>query len=415
MTPIQNHRRNELERDPDSSHPMLSGIRDRRGMIVVVTATALLYGVVILGRLAYHQWDASFFVAAGQAFCEQSRMPLQLKTTTRYGYDGQFYYRLALNPFTHRRVEYGITIDNLPYRQQRILYPVLVHVLALGVIGWVPWSMIVVNYLAVCWLAFHAAGFAQRFAVPAIYGLAIPLYPGILLGMVRDLPDPLAISLMVSSLYLLHSHRIALGGCLLGLAVLTRETIVLVAAALLVHSIWRGLRRQSEWTETLWLMIPLLTYAAWQLWIFARWGTLGVAAGSANLNAFPLKSFALLFIHGAQSALTLDSFGRTAEGLMVCAELVFLGAMVGLAAITSARSEVGPGVKLAWLLYLLLAAFLSRSVWSDDWAFTRGCAELIILGFAIVLGSGERRRLPTMLAPTFVLWLALAVRSVVAQ
>jgi hypothetical protein len=162
-------------------------------------------------------------------------------------------------------------------------------------------------------------------------------------------------------------------------------------------------------------MIPLLTYAAWQLWIFARWGTLGAAAGSANLNALPLKSIALLLIHGAQSALTLDSFRRTAEGLIICVELVFLGAMVGFAAITLIRSAVSPGVKLAWFLYLLLAAFLSRAVWAEDWAFMRGCAELIILGFAIVIGSRERRLLPTMLAPTFVLWLALAVRSVIAQ
>ncbi len=394
---------------------MLSGIRDRCGMMVVVTATALLYGVVILGRLAYHQWDASFFVTAGQAFREPSRVPQQLKAGTRYGYDGQFYYRLALNPFTHRRAEYGITIDNLPYRQQRILYPVLVHVLALGKVAWVPWSMIVVNYLAVCWLAFHAAGFAQRFGLPAIYGLALPLYPGILLGVVRDLPDPLAISLMVSSLYLLHSRRIAIGACLLGLAVLTRETIVLLAAALLVHSIRRRLRRQSAWTETLWLMIPLLTYAAWQLWIFARWGTLGAAAGSANLNVFPLKSIALLLIQGVQSALTLDSFRRSAAGLMVCVELVFLGAMVGLAAITLIPSAVSPGVKIAWFLYLLLGAFLSRAVWAEDWAFMRGCAELIILGFIIMIGARKRPRLLNMLAPTFGIWLALAIRSVIAQ
>ncbi len=96
----------------------------------------------------------------------------------------------------------------------------LAHLLALGRATFVPWSMIVVNYLAICALAFSSALFAQRLGWPAVYGLGIAFLPAALLGLARDLPDPLAISLMVGSLFLLHSRRIGWGAAVLALAVL---------------------------------------------------------------------------------------------------------------------------------------------------------------------------------------------------
>jgi len=386
---------------------MLERIRGNTSVVAAVAITAVLYGAVIAGRLAYHNWDPAFFIVAGHAFCDESSTPPGLTIFTRYGYDGLFYYRLALDPLTNERIEYGITIDNPAYRQQRILYPVLARIAALGANSWVPWSMIMVNYLAVCGLAFSAARFAELFAMPAIYGLVIPFFPGVLLGLDRDLADPLAISLMVFSLYLLHSRRITFAACMLALAVLTRETVILLAAALFLHSGWRALRRQSSWTESVRLAIPLAAYAAWQLWIFARWGIFPAAAASGSVLGFPLDAAGILLIEALHSALGLHPF------LLV--ELLFLGAMVLLAAIVFIRSAVDPGVKLAWLLYLALAAFLSRAVWVEDWAFMRGCEELIVLGFMIVIGVRARRLMPIVIAPTLAIWLALAARTMIAQ
>ena len=396
--------------EPDSSSNTLDRIRGNSGVVGAVAITALLYGLLIFGRLGYHNFDASFFITAGDAFCDPSLAPEGLRIFLPHGwtgYDGQFYYRLALDPLTKQRVEYGITLDKPPYRQQRILYPVLARLLALGGTPWIPWSMIVVNYLAVCGLAFGAARIAELFAMPAIYGLAIPFFPGVLLALARDLPDPLAISLMVFSLYLLHSRRITFAACVLALAVLTRETVILLAAALFVHSTWRALRRQSAWTESVRLAIPLATYAVWQLWIVARWGTFGSAAGSGTLDGFALKSAGILLIQAVQSALGFHPF------LLV--ELLFLGAMTLLAAIVSIRSTVDSGVKLAWLMYLALVVFLSRLVWVEDWAFMRASAELMVLGFIIVIGARERRLLPIVFAPTIAIWLALAARTMIVQ
>jgi hypothetical protein len=330
---------------PESSQQQLEGWSDpifarfecKVGVAGVVAITALLYAIAIGARLANHGGDPTFFVAAGHAFYQPSLASPKLAVSTTSGYDGQFYYRLALDPFSHRRVEYGITIDNGAYRQQRILYPILAHILALGVVALVPWSMILVNYLAVCWLAFNGARYAGLFSTPPIYGLVIPFFPGVLLALDRDLPDPLAISLMVWALYLLHTRRIVFAACILALAILARETVIVLAAALLIHSSWRARRRQSAWTESLPLLIPIVTYAAWQIWLLARRGTLGSAGGQVNLIGIPFESVILLLVQVLRSTIALDSFRSTATGLMKCTELLFLGAMISVAAIASLR------------------------------------------------------------------------------
>jgi hypothetical protein len=132
--------------------------------------------------------------------------------------------------------------------------------------------MLLVNYLAVCLPAFSAGQLAELFGVSPAYRLALVFYPGILLALDRDLTDVLSISLLVTSQFLLHYRRGVLAAVVLALALLTRETVVLLAGGLLADSLWRAIRGRSKWGETVSWTIPLAIFAGWQLWLFARWG-----------------------------------------------------------------------------------------------------------------------------------------------
>src|SRR4051812_48413098 len=86
--------------------------------------TAILFLPFILGRLAQSRFDLSSFIVAGDRYCDASRVPRGLTVLKASdGFDGQFYYRLALNPFTSQREEFGITLDAPALRHQRVLYP----------------------------------------------------------------------------------------------------------------------------------------------------------------------------------------------------------------------------------------------------------------------------------------------------
>lgn len=391
--------------------PVRDADRRKYGAVDAVAVTAILYGVIICGRLAFHHWDPTLFIRAGGYFYDQSRSPQPLTIRHYTGYDGQFYYRFALDPLSNERAAYGITIDGPAYRGQRILYPVLAHLLALGRMTWVPWSLIIVNYLAICGLAVGAARFAELLGVPALYGLALPLLPAALFGLARDLTDPTAIALMVFALFLIQSRRITLGACILALAVLTRETMVVLAGALFIHSAWRAIRKRAPWTDSVALLIPVATYVLVQVWMFIRWNDNGILGGRGNLDHYPLMSLVSLIAHAAWFW-DVRSFASLLYHLSLLAELGFIGEIILLAALVCRRSGIASEIKFAWLMYLVLAAFFSNAIWVEDWAFMRACGEPLALGLLILMGARERRWLQIAVASTIAIWIPLALRVV---
>jgi hypothetical protein len=380
----------------------------------VMAITAVLYAIVTVGRAAYRQYDPTFFIMVGNVFYDQSYAPEHLIARSRTGYDGQFYYRLALHPLSNERTAYGIHIDNPSYRAQRILYPMLVHLLALGRVNWVPWSMIVVNYLAICGLALSSALLAQRFEVSILYGLALPLLPSVLLGFARDLPDPLAISLMVFALLLLHTGRIKSAASVLTLAVLARETTVVLAGALFIHGLRRSIRKQSALSDTVAMLLPIATYALVQCWMFQRWREFPFVTGRWNLSGYPLRSMAR-FVGRQVHLLDTPSIALFLYRLFTLSEFLFFGEIVLLASLSFKGSAGDSGIRLGWLFYLVLATFFSNYIWVEDWAYMRGCEELLVLSLVILLGARERRPLRIGTASIIALWLPLALRAVVSQ
>lgn len=385
---------------------------NRIGLAVAITAT--FYALVIVGRLALHGWDPTFFVTAGAYFYDQPRSPQTLRIDRYLGYDGQFYYRLALHPFSDRQTADGMKIDTPPYRQQRLLLPILAHLLALGHVKWIPWTLLAVNYLAICALALSAGLLAQRFSLPPLDGLAIPFLPGLVLGLARDLTEPLAISLMVLAVLLLQTNRTRVAAATLSLAVVSRETTVVLAGALLLHSIWRAMRRQLAWSDAMVWLLPCATYVAIQLWMFSRWGQFPVLAGGGNVDRVPLLTL-ISFAAWAMRIWTAPSILSLLYHFFLSGELIFIVGLIALATAEFKTSSITPGIKFGWAAYVLLAAFFSNMIWVEDWSFLRACCELMALGFAILIGARMRPLLRIASIYTFALWLLLAVRVVVIQ
>lgn len=87
-------------------------------------------------------------MVAGDQFVQVAAAPAGLLVTHGPGYDGQFFYRLALRPWTHQRTEFGITLDQPAYRQQRIVYPLLTFILARGAPPATAWALLGCNLAA---------------------------------------------------------------------------------------------------------------------------------------------------------------------------------------------------------------------------------------------------------------------------
>ncbi|MCC6154839.1 MAG: hypothetical protein IT367_13820 [Candidatus Hydrogenedentes bacterium] len=380
----------------------------------VLLFAAIVYAAFIFIRLSVHNWDATYFVTAGDVYTDPVSAPKGLYIMRgATGHDGQFYYRFALDPITDRITDYGITLDLPAYRQQRILYPVLVNLLSLGHVSAVPFWMLAINYIGICAIAWVGSKYTQTLGLHAMWGLAFACYPGFVLTLARDFTEILGASLLITTLWLLRTNR-AKSGIVFGtLAVLARETTMLASAAVtgvailaalpprflptaLRNVIPRLLPRNLEDTRDraatgplysrahLLFAIPVFAGVAWQIYLRCNWGHF--ASADTGTMSLPFVSF-FTSLYDKTSFAT----GQQIAGFL---QMLLVAAFAIAAAFALRSSTAAPHEKLAWLLYAALTCIVSGNVWSEDWSFLRNLWELYVFGAIILMTSTSRAKVP---------------------
>jgi hypothetical protein len=329
---------------------------------------ALAYGGYLFVLLRHFHGDWSRCAVAGGAGVDARAVPKGLTVTPNIGgYDGAGFYRLALNPFTRTRTAYGITLDDPPYRQQRILYPLIVWLLSLGHAAWVPMLLVLVNFAAVVTIAAAGAALARNVAG----GVAMALYPGFLLTMSHDTSEIVACAFIVAALCMKKPWL------LLSCAVLTRETTLIVAVCLLSP-------------------VPIVVYAVWQVILYIWWHALPLTSASPHWTV-PFVEYARFFAAAAPMRFHLQRLWFF--------ECVFLAIVVACVLIAWRRSPAPWKWRIAWIVYFAIAAMLPHNVWGEDVGFLRILSEFFVMSAIIVVPTRVRWAL---LIPTAALWLYLA-------
>ena len=350
---------------------------------VVLVALALVVGFVLV-RLVLATSVAGFTVA-GDRFVDPALTPDRLPVTQESGgYDGQFVYRLALEPWTQQRTDYGITLDNPAYRQQRIATPALAW--AVGLLPGVSTALalLLVNVAALT----VAAAFAVRLAVALgrhpVAGLVLAVPAGMPISLGRDLTEPVAWAAVLAGLWYARQQRWPATAAALTVAVLARETSLVVVAGLAAAQLWRLLSGDPRGNRgaLAWLAVPAVTAVAWQLVLLRAWGVLPVRSGGTT-------SFA-----GQPVLRVLDTLAAGVPGppvltAVVTTERVGVLALFGYAAVALATRRAGTtgGEAVAWALSVLMA--LAVAGWTSDVQFLRAANEAI--GLSVLVALSDRR------------------------
>ena len=100
-----------------------------RPIVPAVIAFLGWLGFVIARWQIWAKGHLSLFILVGSGptgFTQVNQLPpgVMIGDPNAAGYDGQFYYRLALDPFNWNKTAFGITMDQ-SYRYTRIGYPAL--------------------------------------------------------------------------------------------------------------------------------------------------------------------------------------------------------------------------------------------------------------------------------------------------
>jgi hypothetical protein len=308
-------------------------------------------------------------------------VPAELKIGP-HGYDGQFVYRLAIDPFTRAVTAHGISLDTAGYRQQRIMTAVFAHLLAeLPGVG-VAAGIALVNVAAVAVGIWVGTAFAADVGRNPIWGLvlAIPACMPISLG--RDLTEPVAWAGALAGIWFVRRRRFGWAALALTVGVLARETTLVIIVGLLLGAGWDLVRhrRGATWRAA-WLLAPIAIAAGWQIWLWHVWGALPIRAGQNNTGSLPLVGPFGSLLYGLVGTHANSVAIGAVYALERVAELGLLAAAAWL--IVRRRTTASAPETAAWVLAALLA-FSVRS-WRTDYAFLRATYEAWGLSVLVVL------------------------------
>jgi hypothetical protein len=365
--------------------------------VAAILLSAAIYGVFLLARLRAHDFEPSFFVVAGtDQYDAASSHPSLRSLRDGGGYDGQFYYRFAIDPFSRRKVDHGISLDAPAYRQQRILYPVLAWLASAGDPARVPAALIVVNYIGLLLIAWLGALSAIRVGRHALWGLAFSLYPGFIFTLSRDLTEIVAAVFLLAGLHCLHKSWHWAAAVCLTCAVLTRETTLLVAAALAITSVVDRRRAEGQRAYVWLYLMPVLIYAAWRIYLRSVWAGFRDVAIFGEALGPPFLGLADLWSR---------AFAAPDRLLLVwCLETCLLGAFVLCAIQVLHRQKDMRVEKIALIFYVAMAVSLGSRYWVEDQAFLRTTTEIYLLGLLALLM--DRTRLPYLMSFS---WIVAAI------
>jgi hypothetical protein len=272
---------------------------------------------------------------------------------------------------------------------QRMAYPALADMLALGRRGQLAWSLLIVNLLLVGAITVGFTIAARRRGWSSWWALAAGLMAGLLTGTLRDLSDPLAVASVLAGLLFWQRRRRWAAAVAFSVGVLAREPMVLAVVAVALDAAIAALaaRRRGEpdaararlreaWPVVL---IPALVFVAWQAYIDARFGGNVATTSSAYLPPF------VGIVDEVKHAFNdVDVRSTIWDLAYLLTMLAGIGAAVGL---------VSRRVTAAGLAALLIGLSLLVLVFGDPWSYTRLSAPMFA---ALLVGGLDQRYRPAL-------------------
>jgi hypothetical protein len=351
--------------------------------IAPVLAAVVLHAALLAAYVAAYRGDLSALVCVDAAKIGAwpfEKIDVGFRTG---GYDGQFCYAIARQPWTPASRD---AVDLPSYRHVRILYPALAWMLTGGdpilLLGVLP----ALNLAAIAAVSWFGAVLARHYVRSVWWGFALPLILGIGMPVLRDLTDPVSAAAICGLLcaYLLEWSIVPLG-LWAAAAMLSREQNAALVAAILLDALLR-----RRWGSAVILTAAVVGFAGWVLGLCFVYGEFPFSRGNIDV---PFAGIRYVLSHLSRQ------HGRQPIVNLIGMLLLFVQLGVCVILLASRPQRLTALIALTGIALALLAG---AYVYADAWSFVR---VLIWLPLAIWLWSMESgRRWPVIVIATGAFW-----------
>jgi hypothetical protein len=367
------------------------------GVVALLAAT-----LTIVPSLRPEDWDVTALprVTAETPLADAAkRIDPSFHTVRAGGYDGQFYWAVAIDPLATGSVHHDV--DKPSYRYGHPLYGWLGWLLSAGQSGAAAGALLAVGLLSFAIAAAAAAWLGMCRGSGGWESLFVVANAGLLYSTAHDLAEPLCAALLLGGIAAYVSGRRAVMLVCFCLLPFAKEPLAVVPIAIAVWELWRN---RASVRSVLPLGAILVPSIAW--WIYARvqlgaWFTSGDTALGLPFAGWKRA----LLDAGVRSYSSNDLFQIGEETVIVLAALLGLLTVAGLCALRLR----GP-TDLIYIPLALLALFLAPNATVILRDALRNTALLVVLVPFVIASppllptwtarrgarsSRERRRSPT--------------------
>ena len=332
----------------------------------------------------------SLFIMAGHVYTHRAQLPRGLLLVPSAGYDGQFYYRMALDPANWHATAFGITMDQ-SYRYTRIGYPLLAWIFSLGQHQLVPVVLVVLNLFGVAAMAMLGGIFARQSGRHALWGLAFAAYFGLVISVGRDTAEPLAEACMLGGLLAYRrgsAPMYLLATALFTYGAITRETILFAPAAIAVTRLIAIARRRANpgLADLTWV-VPAAGYGLLEVAVhFVVKGEFPLLANSSRNLTMPFTALVDALKYDAAHINTAHLSPIDISLLEYATLAIFILAGLAVLFVTTAPAHE----RLAFVFFVLQLGLLSSQIWTSTFGEGRSLIEPYLMALVLLVATPRR-------------------------
>jgi len=383
---------------------------------VILLSVVLIVSLVFF-RFSFGGFNFSHFVVAGSDFVAPDSLHPHLIINEGQGYDGQFFYRYAHDPLSKDRTAYGVTVDHLEYRIQRIVYPATVWLFSLGGTPvLIPFILVLFNVLAFIGLIIISLKICEFYK--SSYHLALlPIFLfGTYMSLARDTSELFEVFFFVLSIYALIKNKIGWFFIAVVLAIFSRETSIIAIGPLsLVYGI--KLLKTEKFNGALilkgiLLSVPFVLLILWKYYLHSVIASDRLVDGSHNLS-YPFHGM----YYGAKHNFNFSDFKSIFETAFWYMFFIWnVWFTISVLKIINYKKiisfNVASMLSIVYIVWLVFSLFLGPAIYIDDWGFVRVFGLFNMLGFLIFMIHNKSFKLLLLLYSVMIL-LLLLVRLII--
>ena len=200
----------------------------------ILVIIAVVYLVILGLFLSKYDFNpsATIQLSKGALDVYNGKLPNNLIYFEHDGFDGQYYFFMALNPSFEK-------INISPHFLQRIIYPYTARLLAFGIDGLIPITMLLINFISILLSTYFVLKLINKKRLNKSLAYIWAFNIALLICITKDLTAPLMILFITISLYLTQQKKHKVSMIFLMLAILTRELALPVYAIYLFYFIYK--------------------------------------------------------------------------------------------------------------------------------------------------------------------------------